>query len=213
MFEESSDRDARKGLFAQIPRTELGGRVTGLLRQLTQAGNSVLRWTPWLLLLLYWIQFWSRLCADWSAVAQYAFGWCVPFLTLGLLYFRWESRPAAQPLRGFPRKIFVTVVILVLLLHIPICLVEEANSGWRLLLWVRQAWLVVLSMTAVLLVGGWPWVRHFAFVVCFTAVAVPWPSAWESSLVQTLTRGSAILAVEALNTAGWAAVRHGTLSR
>ncbi len=30
-------------------------------------------------------------------------------------------------------------------------------------------------------------------------------------LVQTLTRGSAIFAVEALNTAGWAAVRHGNL--
>ena len=53
--------------------------------------------------------------------------------------------------------------------------------------------------------------RHFAFPLLFTAVAVPWPSAWESALVQRLMQGSAAVAVEVLNIAGIAAVRHGNL--
>ena len=129
MFEESSDRDARNGLFAQIQCTELEGKrhrplaATYTSRQFSPALGAMAA-SPSLLDSILG----SRLCADWSAVAQYAFGWCVPFLTLGLLYLRWESRPAAQPLRGFAPEDFRHGVILVLLLHIAICLVEEANS-------------------------------------------------------------------------------------
>jgi exosortase len=188
-----------------------GGRVIGHLHRFRQLSHSAVLWAPWLLLLVYWIQFWNRLRADWSAVAQYAFGWCVPFLAIGLLYIRWESRPAPHPLKGWPRKILTAAIILVFLLHIPMCLVEEANSGWRPLLWFREFWLLALSLAAVFLLGGWQWARHFAFPLCFTAIAVPWPSAMESALIQTLTQGSAAIAVEALNIAGIAAVRHGNL--
>ena len=164
---------------------------------------------PWFLLLVYWIQFWNRLRVDWSAVAKFAFGWCVPFLALGLLYIRWESRPAPLPLKGSPRKIVTAAIILVLFLHIPICLVEEPNSGWRPLLWLREFWLLGLSLATVALVGGWSWVRQFAFPFCFTAIAVPWPM--EVALTQVLMQGSAVIAVEVLNIAGFAAVRHGNL--
>jgi exosortase len=102
--------------------------------------------------------------------------------------------------------------ILVLLLgHIPISLVEEANAGWRPLLWLREFWLVTLSLAMVALLAGWRWARHFAFPICFTAIAVPWLSALESALIQNLTKCCAAIAVEALSLAGIAAVRHGNL--
>ncbi len=177
------------------------------LRQMSR----VALWAPWLLLLIYWLQFWNRLRADWSTVTQYAFGWCVPFLAIGLFYARWESRRQLRSPSGRKRKILAAAIILLFVLHIPIALLEEANSGWRSLLWLREFWLVALSLASLALAGGWPWARHFAFPLCFTAIAVPWPSAWESALIQTLTKGSAAIAVEVLNVAGIAAVRQGNL--
>jgi exosortase len=185
----------------ELPNHAWGGRW---------ASSGVL-WVPWLLLLLYWIQFWNRLRVDWSTEAEYTFGWFVPFLAIGLLYFRWESRPAPGPPKGLPSKMLTASIILVFLLHIPISLVEEANAGWRALLWFREFWLMGLSLALIGLVGGWSWVRHFAFPLCFTATAVPWPSAWESVLTQTLMRGSAAIALDVLNIAGFPAVRHGNL--
>ncbi len=166
---------------------------------------------PWLLLFLYWVQFWNRLRLDWSALAQYAYGWCVPFLAIGLLYVRWRSRPAPQGLEGPVRKIVTAAIVVALALHIPISLVEEASVGWRALLWFREFWLLSRSFAAVTLIGGLPWARHFAFPFCFTAVAVPWPGVLESGLVQSLTQVSAFAAVEVLHLAGIPAVRHGNL--
>ncbi len=180
------------------------------MHRFRQLSQSIVLWAPWLLLLLYWIHFWNRLRFDWN-VPEYAFGWCVPFLAIGLIYIRWESRPAPRPMEGSLRKVVTTAVILAFLLHIPICLVEEANAGWRPLLWFREFWLLGLTLAMIALVGGRPWMRHFAFPLLFTAVAVPWPSAWESALVQRLMQGSAAVAVEVLNIAGIAAVRHGNL--
>lgn len=186
-------------------------REERVIAHLHRFRKLVVLWAPGVLLLAYWIQFWSRLGVEWSATAQYAFGWCVPFLTVGLLYVRWESRPSPQPLKGLPRNLVAAAILMGLLLHIPICLFEEASSGWRPLLWVREFWLLALSLGAVALVGGWSWVRHFAFPLCFTAVAVPYPSTLESALIQRLTQGSATIAVEILNIAGIAAVQHGNL--
>ena len=185
-----------------------GYRTLHRFRQLCQ---SVVPWAPWLLLLAYWIHFWNRLRFDWSAFAQYAFGWCVPLLALGLIFIRWESRPAPRPLQGSLRTVVTAAVVLAFLMHIPLCLVEEANAGWRPLLWFREFWLLGLTLATTALIGGWPWARHFAFPLFFTAVAVPWPSAWESAFVQRLMQGSAAVAVEVLNIAGIAAVRHGNL--
>lgn len=168
-------------------------------------------WGPWLLILFYWIHFWNRLRLDWSAAAEYAFGWTVPFLVVGLLYMRWESRPAPRQIPGVVGQIVKVAVLVALLIHIPLCVLEEANTGWRALLWFREAWLLGLSFGAVALAGGWPWARHFAFPLCFTSIPVSWPSAFESALTQTLMRVSAAIAVEALNIAGIAAIRHGNL--
>jgi exosortase len=195
-------------LFAEDARSD---RAAENLQRFRHLSHMLVLNAPWLLLLAYWIHFWNRLRFDWSAEAQYAFGWWVPFLTLGLLCARWQSRPPPRPLRRSFRKVVTVGVILILLLHIPICLVEEANAGWRALLWFREFWLVGLSLALTGLVGGRPSVRHFAFPLCFTAVAVPWPSAWESALTQMLVRGSAAIAVEVLNVAGLPAVRHGNL--
>ncbi len=183
------DRDARNGLFAQIQCTELEGKRHRPLAATYTAGNSVLPLdamaaSPSLLDSILG----SRLCADWSAVAQYAFGWCVPFLTLGLLYLRWESRPAAQPLRGFPRKIFVT------------------GSYWFSCFIFRSAWskkltrMAASSLGSSSLAGGalddrssagrWPAVGA-PFCICCVLYSgrLPWPSAWESCLFRRLPEG------------------------
>ena len=59
--------------------------------------------------------------------------------------------------------------------------------------------------------GSWAWLRHFALPVAFVLVAVPWPMAFEQSVVQTLMRTVATICVEALGWAGIAAVQHGNV--
>ena len=55
----------------------------------------------WLLILLplgyLWFCLINNLRLQWSTDPQYAYGWVVPLLCLGLLLRRWQSFPAARP--------------------------------------------------------------------------------------------------------------------
>src|SRR5262249_34881803 len=162
------------------------------------AGSISRRKIDWLLaaglLTAGWLLVFARLQADWSINPQYYYGWVVPFLALGLFYFRWLSRPLPSP----PARGWMTAVgsAAFLLLLFPVRLVEEANPEWRLILWIHTVLMVCLTLCALASIGGGTWVRHFAFPVCFLLVSVPWPHPFEMRVIQGMMRGVAAITVE-----------------
>ena len=87
----------------------------------------------------------------------------------------------------------------------------EATPDWRLAQWALAAEVIGLSLCAVHLAGGRPWLRHFAFPIAFILVAVPWPVKIEQSLIQALTELVSELTVGGLNLCAVPAIRHGSL--
>ena len=58
-------------------------------------------WVPWLPLALFsvlWLDLIRQLSYEWSNREEYAYGWFVPFLALGLFWRRWLTRPKVGPL-------------------------------------------------------------------------------------------------------------------
>src|SRR5262249_2262100 len=156
----------------------------------TETSLSLLRQLPWRVLVILgglWLLVINQLRIEWSLNPQYAFGWAVPLLSLYLLWERWQKRPApaarAAPGAGL-RAGFAGLVFCVL----PIRLLQESSPGWRLISWAFALDFVGLSLGAMYLLGGWAWVRHFGFPLCFFLVAVPWPTPLESIVIQALAR-------------------------
>src|SRR4030095_6749801 len=117
---------------------------------------------PFLFFGALWFILCRQLSGEWSVNEQYNYGWFVPFFALYLFWLRWQDRPAPSP----PRKKFlpwIFVGISTLLLLSQIRLFEIGNPDWRLLSWVHAASIVMLTLLCIWLVGGRPWVRHFAF--------------------------------------------------
>ena len=146
---------------------------------------------------LLWLWLFWHLHYTWSLAQQYNYGWAVPFLALFLFYQRWQTQPAANPIRG---GALVAMSWLILLVLLPVRIIEEANPDWRLLSWVLALLVVAYSVVTLLRLGGKAWLRHFAFPVFFPLVAVPWFVQVENGVVHGLTRAVASIAVEV---AGW----------
>lgn len=153
----------------------------------------------WILPGLLWVWLFAHLQSEWSLNSQYNYGWAVPFLGALIFYFRWQRRPApAVACEKTGLSTFAAWAILILLL--PIRLIEEANPDWRFLSWALALSVVAFTLLALLRAGGTPWMKHFAFPVCFLLVAVPWPVQLENIVVQAMMRSVARVAVEI---AGW----------
>jgi exosortase len=158
---------------------------------------------------LLWVILIRELGKQWEAREQYAYGWFVPFLALGLFWRRWATRPNAAP-HSPPGWAWVLISLVALSL-LPIRVVHEINADWALCAWLLALAVVVLSLYGVFLAGGWPWVRHFSFPVCFILVAVIWPYRIEHGLTQGLMRAVAGLDVEMLDWFNVPAFQHGNL--
>ncbi len=158
---------------------------------------------------LLWAEVVHHLGNEWSVNPQYGYGWSVPFLALYLGWKRWLCRPAPEP----PVKRFPVLVVIVLAagLIAPIRLVAEANPDWRLLSWTFAVSAVAISLGIFFLMGGSPWLRHFAFPFLFFLVAVPWPMQLEQAVVQGLMRGVTGFNVLLLNVAGIPALQRGNV--
>ena len=62
---------------------------------LPAAAPSAGFWKLWLPILLFaalWVDLVRQLSYQWNASEQYAYGWFVPFLSLGLFFKRWANR-------------------------------------------------------------------------------------------------------------------------
>ena len=96
-------------------------------------------------------------------------------------------------------------------LFFPIRFLADANPDWRLLSWFLALVVVSISLGFVYLIGGRPWLRHFAFPFLFFLVAVPWPVRIEQSVIQTLMRMVTTINVTFLQLAGVPALQHGNV--
>jgi exosortase len=166
-------------------------------------------WLPIAVFGLLWGDLIRELSKQWKVREQYAYGWVVPILALGLFCRRWATRPPAAP-HSSPgwARVLVSVVALSLL---PIRVVHEINADWPLCAWLLTLVVVVLSLYGVFLAGGRAWVRHFWFPICFILVAVIWPYRIEHDLTQGLMRAVAGLDVELLGWLNVPAFQHGNL--
>ena len=180
--------------------------------------GPVVRWSssaiwrlglPLALFGILWADLIRQLSYEWSTNEQYAYGWFVPLLALGLLWKRWTTRPAAQP-QASPFWL-VALVVMVALVLLPVRVVHEINQDWPLFSWPLTLGVVGISLYAIFLLGGWTWVRYLAFPVCFILVAVRWPYRIEHGLTQGLMRVVAGLTVELLGWFNIPAIQHGNL--
>jgi exosortase len=202
----------------------------------TRSSNILKVWLPIALFAVLWADLVRQLSYTWEANEQYAYGWFVPFLALALFWRRWLDRPVpSQPSAFSARSRFFGVQLspftfswpvkcpptslgllsafcfLLCLLLLPLRVIYEINPDWPLCSWLMTLTVVGISLYAVFLAGGWKWVRHFAFPVCFILVAVQWPYRIEHGLTQGLMRVVAGLTVELLGWFNIPAFQHGNL--
>ena len=148
---------------------------------------------------------------EWSLNPQYSYGTLVPLLCLLLLGRRWADRPDPAP-PGLSGRRWAMTAVLGAATVLAACLpVAASNADWRLLPAVAAACGVAMTLSAVYLLGGAPWLRHFAFPVLFFLVAVPWPRPQETAIMGWLMSRNTGFCVEALHWLGYAAEQRGNL--
>ena len=190
-----------------------------------------------------WFGLCRELSGEWSVNEQYNFGWFIPFFALYLFWLRWQDAPPARisnlkfPAEPWERRdkrqsregsgeraraasefqisnsAALVLAIAALLLLLPVRLFEIANPEWRLLAWIHAAPVLTLTLLFVWWAGGKAWLRHFAFPVAFIFIAVPWPTALETPVIQGLMRVVARVAAETAMLLGTPAQVEGNLIR
>ncbi len=162
-------------------------------------------------LVLLWAIVVRQVALEWSVNPQYAYAWSVPFLWSFLLVREWRSRSPPRP----PADVtFLAIGALILIpCLLPIRIIAESNPDWRMSSWALALIVAGIGLLGTTIIGGLPWLRHFAFVICLPLIAVPWPVQLEQWLVQSLMRFVAAVTVEVVNVFGVAAVRQGNLIR
>ena len=163
-----------------------------------------------------WFILCRHLSGEWSINEQYAYGWFVPLFALLLFWLRWEDRlePESKTQNSKVPGFWLAVTgIFALFFLLPLRVFEIGNPDWRPLGWIHAAIVVGLTLSVIWTIGGLPWVRHFAFPVCFIFVAVPWISPIEQPIVQGLMRLVAAFAAEVVTMFGIPAQLQGNLIR
>ncbi len=100
-----------------------------------------------------------------------------------------------------------------LALLLPLRVFEKGVPDLRLLGWLHAGSVVTLTLLALWRIGGWRWVWHFAFPVCFILVAVPWPTYLEGGVTNHLMRIVAGIAAETVSLLGIPVQLEGNLLR
>lgn len=157
----------------------------------------------WLMALLQW-------SGDWEVYPQYNFGWLVVPLAFYLAWRRWNNRPDPRPCSCSGRAA-AALFALGLLCWLFLWLLREANPDWRLVTWGMAGCVICATFFVLGLIGGRPWMRHFAFPVLLILIAIPLPTALEQLIVQSLTRLVTAFTVEALVWCGSYAVQSGNV--
>jgi exosortase len=197
-------------------KAEIESRVVGGPVIRSSSGDLWRLWLPIALFGVLWADLVRQLSYMWSTSEQYSFGWFVPIFALGLFGRRWADRPATSSQPAETRKTEIgfhswILICLFCFLLLPVRVIHEVNQDWALFSWLLTLTVVGFTLYAVFLVGGWPWVKHFAFPICFILVAVRWPYRVENSLTYRLMGVVASLNVEVNGWLNIPAIRHGNL--
>ena len=153
-----------------------------------------------LALLGVWTLLVLQLQLTWSLNPQYAHGFLVPLLCLYL-----ALKPPPQDLKDSPatpprgaRIWALSAASLGLFLLLPLWIVGEANSDWRLLNLALFVCVAAITFALAYDCGGFPQVKILAFPVLFFLVAIPWPLKQDLELTQWLQGRVSALIVDAL---------------
>ncbi len=146
---------------------------------------------------------------SWTADPQYAFGWVVPLLMLYLIFRKSTGEERIAPGETLRGAAWLSIALMPIFLAM--WFVAQANLDWRLAGWVLGGLFVLSGWSAAAALGGWRWAVHFGLPVGLILFAVPWPSAIETLVTDSLMKGVAILTVEGLNIAGIPAIQRGNL--
>ncbi|MGA9776742.1 MAG: exosortase/archaeosortase family protein [Verrucomicrobiia bacterium] len=198
------------------------------MKSATQGGDpSALRWVIILLPLAYfWFRLINNLQVDWRTNPQYSYGLLVPFLCVGLLVRRWHTFTDVGGQRSevgdqrsevggqsshFSFSAFQLLAFALAFLYLPTRLIEAAVPEWNPIQWLLGIEAIGLTLCVIYLGKGRGWLRELAFPICFFFVAIPWPTLFETPIIQTLTRVSAAFVIELLGWMGVPAITHGNV--
>ncbi len=173
---------------------------------------SVSRGLGWLaagVLMVFWAYAIYRLGPLWYSSEDYAYGWFVPLLCLGLFWERWHHRPVPEPPEASTGPLLVWSSLALTLL--PSCLFLEVIPYWRFAGWTFAGAVIGITFCALYLIGGRSWVHHFAFPLLFFLIAVPWPTRIEAPLITKLSHLNAALSTWTANVLGTLAIRQGVV--
>ena len=148
---------------------------------------------------------------EWSLNPQYSYGTLVPILAVLLLVRRWPDRPAPLQPRTLGRALAIAAITVAAILLAVLQPMVLSNADWRMVPALAAASGATMTLSAIFLVGGTPWLKHFAFPVLFFLVAVPWPRPQENALMSWLMSHNTAVCVEALHWLGYAAEQRGNL--
>ena len=145
----------------------------------------------------------APLARFWNKNPDYSFGWGVPLLAAYLAYERWRTRPSPAHRSGARRALALLFCILAgwAFLLLAARMFIETEPASRPLLWLTASLLAGALLAWIGLLGGRPWLRHFAFPVVFLLVGVPWLFGCEFTVEQNLMRANAAAVAGALTLA------------
>src|SRR4051812_7672033 len=162
-------------------------------------------------LVLIWGEVVRHLGSEWSYNPQYSYGWSVPFLVVYILWRRWPSRPAPEPVSDGVRRASALFLVAATFLLLALRFLAEANPDWRFLSWTFALTAAAMTLVTFYFCGGKAWARYFAFPILFFLVAVPWPTGLEQAITQNLMRAVTAINVFGLNVAGIPALQRGNV--
>lgn len=186
--------------------TELSQPTALLKKETTGIFGFPFAWQALPFLCLWGMACWG-LSGHWTTNPQYQYGWFVPGLALVTAMGRWQTRPVpGEPVRG---ALWVILGLAALLPAVWVFL--QPNPDWPLANWFFVLQVVAITLAAIGLLGGKPWIAHFFWPAAMILTAIPWPDQWEGPLMQFLMRTAAALGVGVLDLLGVAAIQHGNL--
>jgi exosortase len=168
-----------------------------------------LGWLATGVLIVFWVYATYRLGTLWYSSKEYAYGWFVPLLCLGLFWERWQHRPAPEPPEVSTGPLIVWSALALTLL--PSCLFLEVIPYWRFAGWTFAGAVIGITFCALYLIGGRRWIHHFAFPLLFFLIAVPWPTRIEAPLITKLSHLNAAVSTWAANVLGTPAIHQGVV--
>lgn len=188
---ESSDTvTANEESPASLPPEELQGDDSSPLTPGVIFGSLALLGT-WSLLVL-------QLQLTWNLNPQYAHGFLVPLLCLYLALKAPRPDPTESTDTPKGKTAALGLASFAFLFLLPLWVIGEANSDWRLLNLALFACVAAITFALAYAHGGVQQVKLLAFPVLFFLVAIPWPLKQDLQLTQWLQGRVSALIVDAL---------------